>query len=482
MNLWSCGLSIRALADAATQTAGAMVSDPHAAERRLLEVLLQLIIIVLIARVVAVLFRKIGQPAVVGEIIAGLLLGPSVLGKIEQLIWGSGHTPISHALFAPEVALVFETLKDLGLVFLLFLIGLEFDFTHLKSSGKAAFSISIAGVIVPFVLGYALAVIIFPFVGRESFEGVLRATDAGSFSLFMGAAMSITALPVLGRMLLEWNIIRTRIGTVAITAAAMEDAIGWILLAAISAAVKSGFEPLATLKMAGMVIAFALLMIFAVRPIAVWFLGRAMSAGKGTLNLNGMAAVLVVVFICAIATSLIGIFAIFGAFLLGAVLSDQKAFRDLITTQMRSFITVLFLPIFFTYTGLKTDVSTLGSLQLWLIAGAVIGAAIVGKFGGCTLAARIGGFSWREAGIIGTLMNTRGLMELIVINVGWSLGVLPRSVFCMLVMMAVLTTVMTTPVLLPLMRGTELEPLMIAGGFARDRREVRRMGVLSVST
>lgn len=445
-------------------------ADPYAVERRLLLVLVQLCIIIAAARVVATMFRKLGQPAVVGEIVAGLILGPSALGKIEQAIWGLGRHPISSVVFSSEVDPVFGTMKELGLVFLMFLVGLEFDFSHLKTRSRAAVSISVAGLVLPFALGFGLAHLIAPYVGHVLKDGRTMPLNLTGFSLFMGTATCITALPVLGRMMVEWDVTRTRLGAITITAAAVNDATGWILLAAVSAAVRSGFDPWGTTWMVGAVLAFALVMIFVVRPLLGRWIGQAMTAGGGAMGLNGMAAVLVIVFLCAITTSIIGIFAIFGGFLLGAVLSDLHDFRDLITSQMRNFITVFFLPIFFTYTGLKTDIGALNSPTLWLIAGAVCAVAIIGKLGGCTLAARWGGFSWREAGIIGVLMNTRGLMELVVINVGWELGVIPRSVFCMLVLMAVVTTVMTTPGMRPLARGTEFEPFLEESGFLRKRQ------------
>jgi Kef-type K+ transport system membrane component KefB len=266
-------------------------------------------------------------------------------------------------------------------------------------------------------------------------------------------------------MMTELGVTRTRLGAITISAAAVDDATGWILLTTVAAVVRAQFNPGQTLRMVAETVGFGLVMVFVARPVLRRWVRHAVRGGEGEIGLNHLAILLAIIFACAIATSLIGIFAIFGAFLLGACLSDQHAFRQAVTRRMRDFLSALFLPIFFTYTGLRTDVGTLESWQLWVLCGLVSAAAIVGKFGGCGLAAWLSGFSGREAACIGSMMNCRALMELIVINVGYDLGVIPKSVFCMLVLMALLTTFMTTPVLLWLMRGTELEPYILRSGF-----------------
>jgi Kef-type K+ transport system membrane component KefB len=428
-------------------------TDPGV-ESVLLTVLVQLVVIILGARLFAVLFRKLGQPSVVGEIAAGLVLGPSVLGKLLP--------DVSAMIFVPTVKPVFHVLSQLGLIFLLFLIGLEFDFSHLRARGRAAVSISVTGVVLPFALGWGLGQVLYPRLNAP--EG-WPPLDPRGFALFMGTAMSITALPTLGRMMMELNITRTRIGAITITAAAVDDATGWIMLAAVGAMVRADFDVLASVTMIGLTVGFAALMVFLARPLLRRWIRFALRRGDGELGLNSLAILVVVVLLCAIATNLIGIFAIFGAFIAGAVLSDEHEFRAAVARQLRNFVTVFFLPIFFTYTGLNTDIGTLETPALWLFAAAVSLAAIVGKFGGCSLAAWFGGFPPRESACIGVMMNTRALMELIVINVGYSLKVIPPSVFCMLVMMALLTTVMTTPILLRLQRGTELESYVAESGF-----------------
>jgi Kef-type K+ transport system membrane component KefB len=430
-------------------------------EEVLLPLLFQLGVIVLAARLFGVLFRRLRQPTVIGEIAAGLVLGPSVLGHFFPGVFNAVFHPHVSGL-PPELSdallrWVLTTLSQLGLVFLLFLIGLEFDFGHLRWHGKSALAISVSGVALPFALGVGLAVIMRPHVADDK--------PPLGFALFMGTAMAITAIPVLGRILMELGITRTRLGAVAISAAAVDDATGWILLATVAAVVRAAFHPAQSVLMVAETVGFALFMAFLARPVLCAWARRALRRGDGEISVSSLAVLLGVLFACAIVTNLIGIFAIFGAFFLGAVLSGEHAFREAVARRLRDFVTVFFLPIFFTYTGLRTDIGSLGSWGLWLLCGLVLAAAVVGKFGGCGLAAWLSGLPGREAACIGCLMNCRGLMELIVINLGHDLGVIPPSVFCMLVIMALLTTVMTTPILLRLMRNTEWEALVRRSGF-----------------
>jgi len=265
--------------------------------------------------------------------------------------------------------------------------------------------------------------------------------------------------------MMELHITRTQIGVVTIAAAAVDDACGWIILATISSLVQAQFQIWRCLGMVLATVGFFVLLVFVARPWLKIFVRRALARGRGDLSLNSLAVVLVLLFLCALATSVIGIFAIFGAFLLGTVLSDETEFREVMARHLRDFLTVFFLPIFFTYTGLRTNIGTLASGTHWLLFGAVLFCAVFGKLVGCGVAARLSGFSGRDALCIGTMMNTRALMELIVINVGRDLGVIPDSVFCMLVLMALATTVITTPLLVWFMPGTELEPHIRRSGF-----------------
>jgi Kef-type K+ transport system membrane component KefB len=418
-------------------------------EQVTLTLLVQLIVIMLAARLFATLFRWFRQPAVVGEIAAGLILGPSLLGRAAP--------ELSAAVFDPSVAPVFDALSQLGLVFLLFLIGLEFDFGHLRWHGTAACGISLAGIVLPFALGIGLGPILLPHLETQ--------VDLIGFCLFLGTALSITAIPILGRMMMELNISRTRLGTMTIAAAAVDDACGWILLAAVASVVQTQFEPARIVMMFALTILFTGGMLCLARPALRRAVRIALRRGDGELGQNGLAFLIVLIFLCAIATNLIGIFSIFGAFVLGVTLSSEHELRLSVGRQMRHLVNALFLPIFFTYTGLRTDIGSLGSVTLWALCGLVCLTAVVGKFGGCGLAARLSGLSWRESACVGVMMNTRALMALIVINLGMDLGVITPSVFSMLVLMALVTTVMTTPALLWLMKGTELEPHIRDSGF-----------------
>jgi Kef-type K+ transport system membrane component KefB len=435
-------------------------------EGLLLPVLFQLVLIIAVARIFGNLARRVGQPAAVGEIIAGLILGPSLLGwlfpEISAMVFRPELHGVPQDLANAAFPKIFQVFAQLGLVLLLFLIGLEFDFEHLKVKGRAALGVSLTGILFPFSLGLGLAFLIHQYL--EPYPKDEPVPFMG-FALFMGVSMSITAIPILGRMMIELGINRTKLAAIVITAAAVDDAAGWILLATVAAVVRSGFNLPELLKMIGLTVGFALFMLYIVRPLLVRYFSWSLQGQKGQLSLNALAVLLVTLILCSIATNLIGIFAIFGAFILGAVLSDQVEFREAVATRLRDFVTAFFLPVFFTYTGLNTNIGSLSGGNMWLIGLGVMGAAIIGKFGGCAIAARLSGIPSRESVIIGVMMNTRALMELIVINAGKELGVIPPSVFTMLVMMAVVTTIMTTPILLLLRRGTELEEPIAQSGF-----------------
>jgi Kef-type K+ transport system membrane component KefB len=443
-------------------------------EHMLFPVFCQLAVILLTARVFFVLFRKLGQPGVVGEVAAGLVLGPSVFGLLFPGVFTALFKPtvaeVDPQLFQATLNWIFQILAQVGLVFLLFLMGLEFDFTHLRRRGRAATAISLTGVVIPFAFGLALAWFVHPMIEpHPDAHGV--PVDKLGFALFMGTALAITAIPVLGRIMVELGIERTRLGAISIASATIDDAIGWILLATVTAIVRGGFEFWGTVRMIALTALFAAAILFVARPLLVRWARWAMRHGNGDLTMNHLAGLLVIMFLTSITANLIGIFAIFGAFLLGAVLSGEAAFREAVTRRLRDFVTVFFLPIFFTYTGLRTEIGTIGSIELWCVAAGVVLLSIIGKLVGCGLAARATGFNWRESACIGAMMNTRGLMELIVINVGYRLEVIPKSVYCMLVLMTLITTVMTTPLLIRLMRGTEIEQFIQRSGFLGDKRD-----------
>jgi Kef-type K+ transport system membrane component KefB len=359
------------------------------------------------------------------------------------------------------VSKVCTVIAQLGLIFLLFLVGLEFDHGHVRIHGRSAVLISLTGIVVPFALGVALAPLIYPHLEPHASAPV----PLLGLSLFLGVALSITAVPVLGRIMMELGITRTRLGAIAMTAAAVDDACGWILLASVAAIVKANFDPLETARMTGLTIGFALLMVFAARPVLVRYFASSLRANHGRLSGTALTVLLACVLTCAIATNLIGIFALFGAFLLGTVLSDQVELRRAAAAKLQDVVAAFFVPVFFTYTGLRTDVGSLHGSTAWLICGAVIATSVVGKLVGCGLAALASGFSWREAGIVGAMMNARGLMALIAINVGAELGVVPRSLYCILVISALVTTAITTPLLLWLRHGTEIDEPIRQSGF-----------------
>lgn len=419
-------------------------------ENVLLIVILQLIVIVSASRLFGGLFRRIGQPLVCGEIAAGLILGPSFFGGMFPAVF--------HRVFNPSVGPIFTVMSQIGLILLMFLIGLEFDFGHLADNRGTALSISIVGIVLPFGLGVLL--------GRWMHAALGLNGSWVTFALFMAAAMSITAIPILGRIMVELNINRTRIGSLTISAAAADDATGWIILALVTAIARSSLNPAKMGIMILETVGFAVAMAWIVRPLLIKWTSQQMRKYKGRLSMTALAAVLVMMFLASAVTNLIGIFSIFGAFIFGAILYDQHEFRAAVQERLRDFVTVFFLPIFFTYTGLRTDIGTMKGSGLWIMCGLVLLAAFVGKFGGCALAARWNGMPWREASIIGIMMNTRALMELIVINIGYELGVIPKTVFFMLVLMAVASTYITAPVLRRLIRSSEVEQEYLASEFA----------------
>jgi len=437
-------------------------------EDALRPLLVQLVVIMLAARVGAVIARWLRQPSVVGEISAGLLLGPSAFGavapELSALVFPRG----AAAVGGLEAALT--AFSQVGLILLLFLIGIEFDFSHIRRQGRLAAVVSVAGIVAPFSLGIGLAWLMAPRLGAL---GAATAIDVRSFALFMGTAMSITAIPILGRILIEMGLQHSPLGALVIAAAACDDAVGWTLLAAVSAIAAGNFDPWTILGMALATLSLAAVMILVLRPLLLPWLERCIGAAAGEhdrgagLPLGVLSVVLALLLLAALITSRIGIFAIFGAFLLGASLSGSPRVREAVAAQFSDFVTVFFLPIFFTFTGLRTNIGSLASAEAVGWAVAVFAVAVIGKWGGCGLAARLGGLPPGEAACVGVLMNTRALMELIVVNVGMDLGVIPPAVYCMLVLMAIGTTLMATPAAVRLLAGTQYAGRLSERGFLR---------------
>lgn len=445
--------------------------DPKSVEIEnvLLLLLLQVGLIIAAARILGAVARRLGQPEVIGEIVAGLLLGPSLFGWLAPQAQAALFDPTGvHGVPQGLMPVIIKIISQLGLILLLFVIGLEFDFSHLVPSGPATAAISLAGIVLPMGLGAALAYWLYPRLVGERGDG----PSFGNFQLFLAVSMAITALPILGRLLVEWGAARTRVATIAISSAAMDDAMGWILLATIAAFVRAGqaSEAWTTgVVMAIETLGLLALLVIVVRPLALRWVRSSLDAHGGEVSLMLLSGVLVFAFACAVLTSLIGIFAIFGAFLAGAILSGETRLATGIQSRMRHFVTAFFLPVFFAYTGTRTRIGSLAGMETAMMALMVLACAVAGKFIGCGLAARLSGFGWREAGCIGVLMNTRALMELIVINVGKDLGVVPDELFTMLVLMALATTVMTTPAILWLARGTDFEAPLRSTGWITSR-------------
>jgi Kef-type K+ transport system membrane component KefB/nucleotide-binding universal stress UspA family protein len=406
--------------------------DPRSsinADKVLWKLLLAGILILMVCRIMGGLLRKIHQPQVIGEIIAGILLGPSLLGAI----WPSAFDFV----FPPELMSYLDVLAQIGLIFYMFLVGLELDFGLMRGRGHAAVWVSHASIIAPFLMGVALALWLFPTLGAgDKFL---------PFALFLGAAMSITAFPVLARILTDRGLYKTRIGTVALTVGAVDDVTAWCMLAVvITVARESGMAQ--SLLSIGILMVFIAFMLKAVRPVmhrVSHYYER-----RGALSGTFLAALFLGLLGSALITDRLHIHVIFGAFLFGAIMPHDSGFVRDLTEKLEDFSVVFLLPFFFTFSGIRTDIFAIGGdPKKWLMTIAILAVAILGKWGGSKLAARFVGLEWREAGALGVLVNCRGLTELIILNIGLQLGVLSPGIFAMLVLMAVVTTLMTEPAL-----------------------------------
>ncbi len=390
----------------------------------LAHVLIALAAVIAAGRLLSKLFAYVGQPPVIGEVVAGILLGPSLLGK-----------DLSALILPGSVAPYLGMIAQVGVILYMFLVGVELNPAHLGRRAHATVAISHASIVFPFLLGALLALWLYPILSNDG----VRFTN---FALFMGVAMAITAFPVLARILTDRGIARTDLGAIALGCAATDDVTAWCLLAFVIGVAQAQVS--GALVVAGMAIAYIAFMLLAVRPfVALWVRRRHdRPLGRGTF-----AWVLVAVLLSALATQQIGIHAIFGAFLLGAVIPhDSRLARELIH-RVHDVVTVLFLPAFFAYTGMRTQIGLVSGWYEWLLCGVIILVATVGKFGGTFAAARFTGLDWRTSASLGVLMNTRGLMELIVLNVGLDLGVISPTLFAMMVIMALAATLATTPIL-----------------------------------
>ena len=391
--------------------------------------LAQIITIILVARVFGWIFKKIGQPSVIGEIIAGIVLGPSLLGLYFP--------EFSLALFPVASLGNLKFLSQIGLILFMFVIGMELDLKVLKNKANEAIVISHASIIIPFTLGIGLAYFVYNQFAPEGVKFL-------SFSLFMGIALSITAFPVLARIVQERGIHKTKLGSIVITCAAADDITAWCILAVVIAIVKAGTF-VSSLYIILLAVLYVTAMIYIVKP----FLKRIgdLYGTKDSIVKPVVAIFFLVLIVSSYATEVIGIHALFGAFMAGAIMPDVPKFRTIFIEKVEDVALILLLPLFFVFTGLKTEIGLLNDPYLWKVTGFIILVAVVGKFLGSALAAKFVGQSWRDSLTIGALMNTRGLMELIVLNIGLELKVLTPEIFTMMVIMALVTTFMTGPAL-----------------------------------
>jgi Kef-type K+ transport system membrane component KefB len=404
----------------------------------LLHVLLALVVVIIAARVCGALVKRLRQPPVMGEVLAGILLGPSLLGHVSP-------TAMSY-LLPPSVAPFLSVLAQVGVILFMFLVGLELDTGRLTHRTRATVAISHASMLVPFVLGSTLALWLYPRLSTSDVPFTV-------FALFLGISLSVTAFPVLARILTDLGIQRTHMGVVALTCAAVDDVTAWCLLAVLIAVTKAQVSgAVVTLGLTALYLGF---MVIVARPL----IARAVRAQelRQSVSQGAIAVVLVGLLLSTLATEAAGIHAIFGAFLLGAIIPhDSRLARDL-RHKLEDLVIVLFLPAFFAFTGMRTEIGLVQGAGQWLLYGVILATASIGKFGGTFVAARLTGLNGRTAASLGVLMNTRGLMELIVLNVGLDLHILSPTLFAMLVIMAVVTTFATTP-LLGLITRTVTEP------------------------
>ena len=398
----------------------------------LLSVLLALAIVIVVGRVLGKAFAYVGQPPVIGEVVAGILLGPSLLGA-----------EVSSFILPPTVAPILAVVAQLGIILYMFVVGLELNAKLLMGRLHTTVATSHTSILVPFLLGALLSL---PLYTRLSSSDV----QFTSFALFMGVAILITAFPVLARILTDLRLVHTELGVVALGCAAVDDVTAWCLLAFVSGFAKSQVSQ--GLWVIAGALGYITFMFFVIRPV----LKRASLRWKTESQARGATTILVVgLLVSAQITEAIGVHAAFGAFLLGAVIPYDSAVARAFIKQFEPVITVLFLPAFFALTGMRTQVNLVSGVDQWLICFLIIVVATVGKFGGSFVAARLTGSGWREAAALGTLMNTRGLMELIVLNIGLDLGVISPTLFAMMVLMALATTMTTSPVLRLLIRQTD---------------------------
>lgn len=394
----------------------------------------QILTILIAARVIGWLFRKINQPRVIGEMVAGILLGPSLFGWLA---------PDLHAMLFPPASLGYlSSLSYVGLLLFMFLVGLELDLKRLRELGRAAVITSQVSIILPFAFGSLFALYLYP----KLYSGLSDpSVSALGFVLFMGAAMSVTAFPVLARILTEHNMLRTRVGSVAITCAAVDDVTAWCILAGIIVIVRSSTSALPLWLMLAGLGAFVLAMLFIVRRLLKGL--TLLYEKRRSLTADMIAIIFLLVLTSSLITESLGVHALFGAFLAGVVMPRHPKLSEELSQKLEAVVVVLLLPLYFALTGLRSSIFLINGASMWFYAAVIIVLAVAGKLGGSMISARMNGMTWRESAAIGVLMNTRGLVELVILNIGLDLGILSPALFSIMVLMALVTTLMTTPLL-----------------------------------
>ncbi|KAK3137183.1 hypothetical protein QOZ80_5BG0448890 [Eleusine coracana subsp. coracana] len=414
--------------------------------------ILQICVVVVLTRVLAFLLRPLRQPRVIAEIIGGILLGPSAIGRSSAFL---------NTVFPKQSLTVLDTLANIGLIYFLFLVGLELDLRAIRRTGSTALVIAVAGISLPFIMGIGTSVVLQ--------HTVNRGVATGPFLVFMGVALSITAFPVLARILAELKLLTTDMGRMAMSAAAVNDVAAWILLA-LAIALSGTGSPLVSLWVLLTGAAFVLGAFFLLRPVLAW-MARRSPEGEPVKELY-ICATLTIVLAAGFATDTIGIHALFGAFIVGIIVPKDGPFAGVLLEKVEDLISGLFLPLYFVSSGLKTNVMSIRGGESWALLALVVGTACIGKIGGTVIASLIVRVPLREAVTLGFLMNTKGLVELIVLNIGKDRHVLNDETFAILVLMALITTFLTTPVVMaiykPARRGAPYKNRAVQRGNPED--------------